>query len=98
MDYEFDETYDDANRACPYCGHEYQPESEDYTDEPRAEECDECGKSFYARDDFSVTHIATPDCELNGETHDWQPVQLRDGTRHPFCTTCGKCQPVSYND
>ena len=87
------QTFDDSERKCPYCGEAYQPESEDYSEDRRIEECNECGKNYYAHDSFSVTHYATPDCELNGEQHAWEPRSLTGGKTHPFCSKCDKCQP-----
>jgi NADH pyrophosphatase NudC (nudix superfamily) len=51
-------TFDDSNRICPHCGHKYQPESADYSEQSRDEQCDECGKTYLAWDSFSVTHCA----------------------------------------
>lgn len=90
----FSETFSDSVRRCPYCGSEHQPESETYSEDVREQECEECGKSYYMHDSFTVTHYATPDCELNGEQHDWQDRKVRSGT-HPFCMKCDKCMPHS---
>ena len=79
---------------CPYCGSHYQPESEDFSEDQRDEECGECGKKYYLSQSISITHHAKPDCELNGDQHDYQPVSLRSGVTHPFCTVCEKCQPL----
>jgi hypothetical protein len=89
------QTADDSVRRCPYCKHEYQPESETYSEDSREEECEGCGKTYHSRDVFSVTHYATPDCELNGEQHDWQARAVRGGRTHPFCMKCDKCMPMS---
>ena len=86
-------TINDDGRECPYCGYKYQPESEDYSEFDRVEECDECGKKYHAHDVFSVSHWAKPDCELNGEQHDWQPRRLTGGRTHPFCSKCDTCMP-----
>jgi hypothetical protein len=88
-------TFDDSVRKCPYCEHAYQPESETYSEDSRVEECEGCGKNYHAKDSFSVTHYAEPDCELNGEVHDWQDKCVRGGRKHPFCTKCEKCMPMS---
>ena len=87
------QTSDDSERQCPYCGHSYQPESATYSESERAEECEECGKTYRIHDSFSVTHYATPDCELNGESHDYQDRAVLDGGTHPFCMKCDKCKP-----
>jgi hypothetical protein len=94
---EFEDTSDDQNRICPYCGYSYQPESEDHSPDRRVETCGGCDKRYYAEDEFSVEFKASPDCELNGEPHDWQDVDLRDGRKHPFCAKCDKCKPMSRN-
>lgn len=89
------QTFDDGVRRCPYCKHEYQPEAETYSEDVREEDCEGCGKTYRLHDSFSVTHYATPDCELNGETHDWQDRALRGGRMRPFCMKCDKCMPMS---
>lgn len=92
----YEDKYDDNNMICPYCGSKYQVESEDYSEDPRVEECDECGKKYHAVQSFSVTHISTPDCELNGESHVWEPVKIRNGV-HDFCSICNKCKPITFD-
>ena len=89
----FDEQSDDSEMICPYCKEAYQPEGEDYDDSGHIAECDDCGKKYHARQDFSVTHIATPDCELNGEEHQYSMHSLGGGREHPFCDKCSKCKP-----
>jgi ribosomal protein S14 len=86
-----DETSDSCNRICPYCQHSYQVETEDYSSDTRVEECSECGKKYHATDHFEVTHTATPDCELNGEPHDWT-----SNVRHTFefCRQCGTLRTI----
>jgi len=90
---EFSDTMNDDVLECPYCKHSYQPEAGDYDEGERQEECEDCGKIYHLHQSFSVTHHAQPDCELNGGTHNYQPIELRDGKSHPFCTVCEKCQP-----
>lgn len=92
---EHEETFDDNDRICPYCGGRYQVESEDYSEAPRDEECFECGKTYTAYEEFSVTHHAVPDCELNGEQHKWAPASLGGGRYHDFCKICHKCKPIN---
>ena len=89
-----EKTFDDSVRKCPYCGHTHQPESETYSENSWVETCEECDKQYHANDSVSVTHYAEPDCELNGEAHDWQDKAVR-GRKHPFCTKCEKCMPMS---
>lgn len=55
-----EQTMNTAERVCPYCGDSYQPEAADYDDRDHEEECDGCGKTYIARDDFTVTHYAIP--------------------------------------
>lgn len=79
---------DDDVVRCPYCKHEYQPESEDYSEDTRTQECDECGKKFHLYQDFTVTHCVKPDCELNGEQHKWDFV--RSSPDYQSCDVCDK--------
>ena len=90
-----EQTFDDCVRKCPYCGHTHQPESETYSEDVRDEECEECGKTYSIHDSFTVTHYATPDCELNDEAHEWIDRTVRGGRMHPFCSKCDKCMPMS---
>jgi hypothetical protein len=41
-------------------------------------------------DEFSVTFYTRPDCELNGEQHNFWPHLLKNGQTHTFCSVCGK--------
>lgn len=82
----------DGNYAiCPYCGDEWQIESEDYDEEEREIECAECGNRYWLSQDFSVDHCTRPDCELNGEDHKPEQRSLVDGRTHSFCSVCDKC-------
>ena len=83
----FEEQMDDCNRICPYCGHVYRVEAEDYDEDPRIEECEECGKKFMAYECFSVTHYAVPDCELNGLRHVFEG---KENHNFRICKVCGK--------
>jgi hypothetical protein len=94
----YEETMDSTNRICPYCGSSYQVEPEDYSEDARTEECEECGKAYIAYDVFSVYHCAVPDCELNGQTHKWEAHHLHSGGHYDFCDTCGKCNPSESDD
>lgn len=90
----FESTYSSDGRECPYCGHTSHVESEDYSEDSRIEECDECGKKFHAHEVFSVDHKAEPDCELNGEQHKFELVTFSSGKSAEFCETCNKCRLV----
>ena len=89
----YSNTINNDKVECPYCGYSYQREGEDISEDEREEECEECGKKYQTHDSFTVYHHAAPDCELNGEQHDYQPASLGNGKTHPFCTVCEKCQP-----
>ena len=47
---------DDNLVICPYCGHSYQPEAEDFDEQEREEECEKCEKTYLLYNEFSVTH------------------------------------------
>lgn len=47
---------DDDNVICPYCGAEYNAESEDFSEDEREEECAECGRTYLLHDECTVTH------------------------------------------
>lgn len=89
---EYEEQLDDMNVICPYCEYSYQCEPEDYDEDGHVEECEECGKKFHMSTSFSVTHHSQPDCILNGDEHLWEPVTLRSGKAHDFCSVCGECR------
>ena len=84
---------DDTDSICPYCEGRYQPEAEDYDEEDHEVDCDDCGKKYYAHQSYSVTTFTSPDCELNGEDHNWEMIKLNNGKQHEFCTICDKCRP-----
>jgi len=93
LDSKYDTEVDDNDSICPYCKHRYQVESEDFDEEDKEVECDECGKKYYQHQSFMVSTFTTPDCELNGEEHEWRWITLRNGKRHQFCAICDKCRP-----
>lgn len=89
---EFDEQIDCANSICPYCGEAFEPEGEDYDEDPHAIECDGCGKKYWLKQSFAVHHISRPDCELNGNKHRWILGAPGQHTliRWDCCDICGK--------
>ncbi|MCK5613690.1 hypothetical protein KAR91_68125 [Candidatus Pacearchaeota archaeon] len=89
----FEDTMNNYDVECPYCHYTYYPEGEENDEERRIEECQNCDKRFYRHDEITVDHHTSPDCELNGEQHDYQPCELNDGSFHHFCETCEKCMP-----
>ena len=86
---EFTDEIDGCDVICPYCGNKYQREGEDYDQDSRVEECEECGKKYRTHDSFSVEHHTEPDCTLNGEDHQYEKS---DGHEAWFCEVCGDCK------
>lgn len=89
----YEDQTDSNDVICPYCKYEYQPESEDFSEDPRAEVCEECGMVYDVHQSFTVSHQTSPDCELNGKEHKWEMIKLKSGSEHEFCTVCDKCRP-----
>jgi len=87
----FDTQMDSVNAICPYCEASYQVESEDYSEDSRAEECGNCGKKYLIYQSFSVDTITKPNCEINGDEHDFELVELTGGGAY-FCTVCDECK------
>lgn len=86
----YEDQYDEDATICPYCGEGHQPEAETWDEEAREEECGECGRRYLVHQSFSVCHITKPDCEINGEEHQWGS---KDGyPDHKWCKICGKCE------
>jgi hypothetical protein len=92
----YTDTVDDCDRICPYCEHKYQPEAEDYSEDTREEDCDECGMKFHAHDSFTVSHHAEPDCVLNDMEHVWGNNESYKGYIYHHCQTCEKCERVKH--
>jgi len=86
---QFRSSSDDDLVICPYCKHSYQPEAEDYSEDTREQECGECEKKFWLHQEITVSHCVKPDCELNGEQHQWDFV---DSKRRDYqsCDVCDK--------
>lgn len=79
---------DDNHVICPYCGYEYQPDSDDYDEDSRVYECDHCGGEYHLYQSFTVTHHTKPDCELNGTDHVYALYQTKDDVIMR-CKNCG---------
>ncbi len=94
MESEFREWMDNHDAICPYCSSKYQVESEDYDEETRVEECENCGKKYWIYQSFSVTHHTRPDCELNGVAHHYQRITLRNGKEALFCNICDNLKKI----
>jgi hypothetical protein len=91
MDSKYEEQVDGVDAICPYCGASYQVETENYSEDTREEECEECGKKYWIYQSFSVDTFTKPDCEINGEKHDFELVQTKAGEAY-FCKICEKCK------
>ncbi len=90
MSERYEEQCDGGDAICPYCKATFQPEAEDYSEDSREIECDECGKKYWLHQSFTVDHWTKPDCALNGEAHVWDS-RARFPDSH-FCEVCGKCE------
>lgn len=90
----YEDQCDDSNSICPYCKESFQAESEDYDEDQRIIKCEGCGMKYYLCQRFSVDHHTTPDCELNGEDHQFERVKLNDGREADFCAICYKCRSI----
>ena len=51
---------DSVDAICPYCGHRYQVESEDYDEFDRDEACEGCGKTYTICQSFEVSTHTRP--------------------------------------
>lgn len=83
----YQEQVDDSYAICPYCEHYFLVESEDYDEDQQEITCDRCGKNYYLRQSFSVTHHSIPDCSLNGDNHKFRGHTLADEWN--ICGVCG---------
>lgn len=90
--------YSDDFVICPYCKHTYKPSSEDYSEDEQTNECSECGKKYALRQSYTVTHIAAPDCKLNGIEHAWGILPPVVGREHTFCIECGMYKRLIAED
>lgn len=74
-------------RVCPYCTYEQYVERADFdAAEDWVEECEECEKKFWARDELNPVYHAAPDCVLNGDQHE----ALGFPFDPPICKKCGR--------
>ena len=60
-------TYDDDSTICPYCDHPHHQEAEDFNDREHEEVCEECGETFLAYDEATVTHYARKKPNASGQ-------------------------------
>jgi hypothetical protein len=92
---QYESQHDDDKVICPYCEHSYEVEPENYDEDSREKDCEECGKTFWLSQSFSVTHITQPDCEINAGEHKWELMNFSDLRAAFFCATCNKCSLVA---
>jgi len=90
-----DDHYDSDHSICPYCRYKHHVESEDYSEDPRVEECSQCGMKFHLSQRFSVDHVTTPDCGLNGQPHEYRMHTI---SGRNFCKYCGRIEPLSESN
>ena len=90
----YEDTYE-SEIECPYCSYQIPDSYEliSIDDEATEIECDECSMKFIAECRVTVDYIGKPDCELNGEKHDYKLHLLRNGNSANFCETCGQIEP-----
>lgn len=93
MQPKYENQLDDNYAICPYCNNKWEVESEDYSEDSRKIECD-CGKKYYLHESFSITHHTDPNCELNGEQHQFERIKLNNGKEADFCIICDQCRVV----
>lgn len=91
-----EQEFHESDSVCPYCQHSFQVEAEDYSEDTREVVCFGCKKKYWLRQDFDVTHYSTPDCELNGQQHQWLATVTPGYER---CEECDRFRraPVTEN-
>ena len=75
--------------VCPYCKTTHHIEGEDYSEDVSKIECS-CGKSFYCSQQINIQHDSYPNCELNGEEHQYEAFGKG-------CFRCIVCGEVTLN-
>ena len=73
---EYEETYDSNRAICPYCGHSYQVEAEDYDLDGMDEECESCGGTYERVTQIEVTHYCAPKAERQGDAPRTEALRL----------------------
>ena len=82
---EFEDTYEDDEFKCPYCGEE-QMDSWEFAKEGDSIEIEcSCGKKYYGELVVSRTFKGKGDCELNKEEHNFV-----DKSKYFQCSKCGE--------
>ena len=72
---------------CPYCD-AYDNDFDDYQsiEDEKKHQCASCNKTFWAEADVRVQYKSRPDCELNGEKHNFEQAAFI------HWLTCSKCR------
>jgi len=86
---EYERESDNVDVICPYCGHRYQFESECFDDNERTEVCDKCGKVYWLSNEVVLENYTWPDCELNGDEHQFVKIIATGGMPCFYCNVCG---------
>jgi len=87
----FEDKFDTVVK-CPYCGHIQDNEVTYGLEDGEDIECENCGKRFWVN--VYIEYLATPDCELNHEKHEWV---LYDKEHNIYmCRKCGQTK-VEYD-
>jgi Zn ribbon nucleic-acid-binding protein len=73
-----------GGRTCPYCLHYTRLTAAECDEIRRVVDCVACGKKYYTSEIVYVSSETNPNCELNGETHDY-PEDV---------SVCRRCQHV----
>ena len=76
-------TSENEGVRCPYCGEMYNVQLGIRPD--IVMECEGCSMSF--KMSSSIFYITAPDCELNGQEHEWS-WEIEPGFKQ--CLICGK--------
>lgn len=81
--------------TCPYCGDRFEDSWDTIAGdgETAVIDCD-CGKKFTATCVLSIDYWGHPDCELNGDEHDYEMIHFDSGKSANFCEICGNIEPI----
>jgi|GEM_PF-5160526 len=76
--------------VCPYCGYDLGRDQESEESDGEIIECYDCQKKFVLEVEKTVEYSALADCELNGDTHEWQESKSRTSQtlNHYNCSKC----------
>jgi len=90
--------YNDEGVICPYCGFSNPSGKAVSVDTAATSQCGDCGKYFDHEQMLVITHVTTPDCELNGDRHifgkktDYGAYNSGKRYLYSFCEVCNKCK------